>query len=55
MDQLKQLGLLNNASLIICETDQVADLPEELADFELIKKADYGITELTFYRYKEVN
>ena len=24
-------------------------------DFELIKKADYGITELTFYRYKEVN
>ena len=42
-------------ALIICETDQVADLPEELADFELIKKADYGITELTFYRYKEVN
>lgn len=55
MEQLKQLGLLNADALIICETDQVADLPEELADFELIKKADYGITELTFYRYKEVN
>ena len=55
MDQLKKLGLLNTDALIICETDQVADLPEELADFELIKKADYGITELTFYRYKEVN
>lgn len=55
MEQLKQLGLLNAEALIICETDQVADLPEELADFELIKKADYGITELTFYRYKEVN
>lgn len=55
MEQLKQLGLLNAGALIICETDQVADLPEELADFELIKKADYGITELTFYRYKEVN
>lgn len=55
MEQLKQLGLLNVEALIICETDQVADLPEELADFELIKKADYGITELTFYRYKEVN
>lgn len=55
MEQLKNLGLLNTDALIICETDQVADLPEELADFELIKKADYGITELTFYRYKEVN
>lgn len=55
MEQLKKLGLLNADALIICETDQVADLPEELADFELIKKADYGITELTFYRYKEVN
>lgn len=55
MERLKQLGLLNAEALIICETDQVADLPEELADFELIKKADYGITELTFYRYKEVN
>ncbi len=55
MEQLKKLGLLKTDALIICETDQVADLPEELADFELIKKADYGITELTFYRYKEVN
>lgn len=55
MEQLKKLGLLNTDALIICETDQVADLPEELVDFELIKKADYGITELTFYRYKEVN
>ncbi len=55
MEQLKKSGLLNTDALIICETDQVADLPEELADFELIKKADYGITELTFYRYKEVN
>ncbi len=55
MEQLKKLGLLNTDALIICETDQVADLPEELADFKLIKKADYGITELTFYRYKEVN
>ena len=55
MEQLKKLGLLNTDALIICETDQVADNPEELADFELIKKADYGITELTFYRYKEVN
>ncbi len=55
MEQLKKLGLLNTYALNICETDQVADLPEELADFELIKKADYGITELTFYRYKEVN
>ncbi len=54
MEQLKKLGLLNTDALIICETDQVADLPEELADFELIKKADYGITELTFYRYNEL-
>ena len=42
MEQLKKLGLLNTDALIICETDQVADLPEELADFELIKKLITG-------------
>ena len=35
----------------IFELDQEANLPEELTGYEFIKKSDYGITELTFYRY----
>ncbi|WGN89407.1 16S rRNA (guanine(966)-N(2))-methyltransferase RsmD [Ligilactobacillus faecis] len=52
MQKLSDLALLNADALIICETDQQAKLPEELPDFTFIKQADYGITELTFYRYQ---
>ncbi len=52
LGEVDRLGLLNAGALIVCETDQDARLPEELEGYEFIKKADYGITELTFYRYQ---
>ena len=51
LGEVFELKLLNKGALIICETDQEANLPEELTGYEFIKKSDYGITELTFYRY----
>ena len=51
LGEIFELRLLNKGALIICETDQEANLPEELTGYEFIKKSDYGITELTFYRY----
>lgn len=52
MQKLSDLALLNDDALIICETDQQAKLPAEVPNFAFIKQADYGITELTFYRYQ---
>lgn len=52
MQKLSELKLLKDDALVICETDQQAKLPEELENFMFIKHADYGITELTFYRYQ---
>ena len=51
LGEIFELRLLNKGALIICETYQEANLPEELTGYEFIKKSDYGITELTFYRY----
>ncbi|KRL01385.1 16S rRNA (guanine(966)-N(2))-methyltransferase RsmD [Liquorilactobacillus capillatus] len=52
INRLATLGLLEKGALLICETDQTAKLPTELEGFELFKRADYGITEITIYRYR---
>lgn len=49
---LADLQLLEKGALIICETDQEAALPQAIDGFELYKRADYGITEITIYRYR---
>lgn len=48
---LVDLDLLNDGAIIICETDQAAHLPADFPDFDLLKQVDYGITELTYYKY----
>lgn len=45
------LNLLNSDAMIIAETDQHANLPENLPGFNLQRKQTYGITVLTIYRY----
>ena len=50
--QLVDKQLLAKDALIVCETDQEASLPEQLANFTLVKQAKYGISILTFYRYQ---
>jgi 16S rRNA (guanine(966)-N(2))-methyltransferase RsmD len=44
-------GLIADEAIVVAETDQVANLPDELPGFELLKQKDYGITVITIYEY----
>ena len=50
--KLVELSLLNKNAIIVCETDQEANLPDEILGFKWIKKADYGITQLNIYEFE---
>ena len=54
LKQMQQNKLLAPQALIVCETDQMANLPHELENFNFIKSVTYGITVLTIYRYEGV-
>ena len=49
------LDLLNDGAMIVAETDQNAQLPDDLDSFELVRRQDYGITVLTIYRFVKGN
>lgn len=55
MTSLATLGLLNDGAIVVAETDQHADLPDEVPSFKLIRRQDYGITVLTIYRFMKGN
>jgi len=50
VEKLQELGLIAPDAVLVAETDQVADLPDSFAGFELWKQKDYGITVVTVYR-----
>ncbi len=50
--EMVSLDLLNTGAVIVCETDQFANLPEEMPSFRLWKRQDYGITEVTIYQFE---
>ncbi|KRL07667.1 16S rRNA (guanine(966)-N(2))-methyltransferase RsmD [Liquorilactobacillus hordei] len=52
LTKIVELQLLNKNAVIICETDQIAQLPDIIPNFELTRRADYGITEVVIYRYR---
>ena len=52
MLKLAELSLLNKNAIIVCETDQEANLPDEISGFRWIKKVDYGITQLNIYEFE---
>lgn len=47
--KLVEHGLLTENAIIVAETDQIADLPDNLSGFTQIKQKDYGITVVTIY------
>lgn len=49
MMRLRELNLLTATARIVCETDQKAQLPDDVNGFHFIERRDYGITELTIY------
>ena len=50
IDQLLQLNLLAQDSIVICETDKNVDLPEEMKSLQQVRKQNYGLTKITIYR-----
>ncbi|KRL04638.1 16S rRNA (guanine(966)-N(2))-methyltransferase RsmD [Liquorilactobacillus oeni] len=52
LQRFVQEKLFARNAMVVCETDQMAQLPDKVAGFELMRRVDYGITELTFYRYR---
>ncbi|EEU30641.1 RNA methyltransferase, RsmD family [Limosilactobacillus coleohominis 101-4-CHN] len=44
--------LLKPDALVVCETNQEADLPIDLTGFQLFRQHEYGITVLTIYQYQ---
>lgn len=52
MTRMVELGLLNEEALIVAETNQEANLPDDIDSFKLTKRQSYGITVLNFYRFE---
>lgn len=51
IDEMKENNLLAKGAIILCETNQEADLPEKISGCSLLHRSDYGITEVTVYQY----
>lgn len=49
MQRLRDLELLTPRARVVCETDQNARLPEDVAGFDFVEQRNYGITVLTIY------
>ncbi|MDY4761461.1 16S rRNA (guanine(966)-N(2))-methyltransferase RsmD [Streptococcus thoraltensis] len=47
--ELEDRGLLVEDVMIVCETDKMVDLPEEISAFGIWKQKIYGISKVTVY------
>lgn len=52
IELMVSLNLLASGAVIVAETDQTADLDEELSQFEITHQKKYGITEITVYQFE---
>lgn len=48
---IKMIPLLNPDALIVCEVDKEVALPDDVAQFDLKRRATYGITEVVIYEF----
>lgn len=49
--KMVELNLINPGAIVVAETNQEANLPDELPGFSFKRRQDYGITVVTVYRY----
>ena len=52
IELMVQLNLLADNAIIVAETDQKADLDDEIAHFSITHQKNYGITEVTVYQFE---
>ncbi|GAB6092222.1 16S rRNA (guanine(966)-N(2))-methyltransferase RsmD [Furfurilactobacillus curtus] len=51
LSRMAQLDLLTDGAIVVAETDQQADLPDQFGGFTQTHHKDYGITDVMVYRY----
>lgn len=51
LSAMVELDLLNPGAIIVAETNQEANLPDDLPGFKMVRRQDYGITVLTIYHF----
>ena len=49
IEALEQKGLLSDDVMVVCETDKMLSLPEEVASLGIWKEKVYGISKVTVY------
>ncbi|KRM89172.1 16S rRNA (guanine(966)-N(2))-methyltransferase RsmD [Liquorilactobacillus vini] len=52
LQRFDELKLWQKDGIVVCETDQFAQLPAKIAGCKLWKRADYGITEVSIYHFR---
>ncbi|MCM0583179.1 16S rRNA (guanine(966)-N(2))-methyltransferase RsmD [Weissella diestrammenae] len=52
VERLQATKLIAPEALLVAETDQNAQLPDEFSQFKLWKRKDYGITVVSIYSYE---
>ena len=52
VEKLSAANLIADNAILMAETDQEAQLPDQIGGFELWKQREYGITVITIYRFK---
>lgn len=52
MSFMAENGLLNSDAIILAESNDEANLPNESDDFSIIQQKHYGITVVTIYQYE---
>ncbi|WP_251546977.1 16S rRNA (guanine(966)-N(2))-methyltransferase RsmD [Limosilactobacillus caecicola] len=55
IETMVEKKLLKPGAIVVCETNQEANLPDDLPGFELSRRNEYGITVLTIYQYQGGN
>lgn len=52
LEKLVANDLVAKNAIVMAETDQHADLPDQIGVFTMVKQRDYGITVITIYEYE---
>lgn len=53
LEMMEKNHMLTDRSVIVCETDKMVNLPEEIGFLYKAKETVYGITQITIYRRDE--
>ena len=51
LELLQERKLLTESVIVVCETDKMIDLPEQIGQLELTKQKVYGISKISIYEF----